>query len=104
MAIPNEFAYELASDNSNKSAAAAQKRYDIKVRSNVLLEGDKVLVRNMLERDGPGKLRSYWEEDVYVVCRRVNDDNPVYEVKKGKWDWSIENITQKPPDAVRQFT
>ena len=45
-----------------------------------LCEGDRVLVRNMTERGGPGKLRSYWEQEIYVVTQK-RKDMPVYEVK-----------------------
>lgn len=75
-------AYKLASENACKSATKGKRLYDTKVRSSCLQEGDRVLVKNLLERGGPGKLRSYWEENIYVVLRRLNDESPVYEVKK----------------------
>ena len=44
--------------------------------------GDYVLVRNLLGKGGPGKLRSYWEQEIYVIVDRTNDDQPDYDVKK----------------------
>ncbi|CAC5417220.1 unnamed protein product [Mytilus coruscus] len=76
-------AYKLASENACKSATKGKRLYDTKVRRSCLQEGDRVLVRNILERGGPRKLRSYWEENICVVLRRLNDESPVYEVKKG---------------------
>ncbi|CAG2191475.1 unnamed protein product [Mytilus edulis] len=81
-------AYKLASENACTSATKGTRLYDTKVRGSCLQKGDCVLVENLLERGGPGKLRSYWKENIYVVLRRTNDKSPVYEVKK-------ENVTRR---------
>ena len=74
-------AYELASKRANEGSDRAKQRYDHHVRSSVLQPGDRVLVRNLSERGGPGKLRSHWEDRIHVVISRKGGDSPVYEVK-----------------------
>ncbi|KAL9978408.1 hypothetical protein ACROYT_G015921 [Oculina patagonica] len=73
-------AYDLASAHAKKSADMGKQQYDKKVRHTALCEGDRVLVRNMSERGGPGKLRPYWKQEIYVVTQK-RKDMPVYEVK-----------------------
>ena len=57
----------LAAKNIVKSKAAGKKQYDRKVRFSSLQPGGRVLVRDLSERDGPGKRRSYWEQQIHVV-------------------------------------
>ena len=70
-------AYKIANKTNLSSSAKNKSYYDQKARGVVLKPGDRVLVRNMSERGGPGNLRSYWEKRIYVVKEQISD-NPVY--------------------------
>ena len=74
-------AYKLASKKSSEAGTRAKQRYDRFGRSSILLHGDRVLVRNLSERGGPGKLRSHWEDQIHIVVGSKGEDSPVYEVK-----------------------
>ena len=43
--------------------------------------GDRVLIRNT-ETGGPGKIRSYWEQDVYIVLAEKGNQGVVLEARK----------------------
>ena len=74
-------AYQRAGRQIIERSHRAKKTYDRWVRSSVLEPGDRVLVRNLSERGGPGKLRSFWEDDIHVVVKRKSPESPVYEIK-----------------------
>uniref|UniRef100_A0A8C7X5J0 Gypsy retrotransposon integrase-like protein 1 n=1 Tax=Oryzias sinensis TaxID=183150 RepID=A0A8C7X5J0_9TELE len=74
-------AYQLASKTAIKEGVRGKIHYDKKVFGAELNPGCRVLVRNFTERGGPGKLRSYWEDKVYIVTQRKHSESPVYEVK-----------------------
>ena len=81
-------AYVIAENCANKNARIGKKVHNKKIFGITLNIGDRVLVRNLSERGGTGKLRSYWENDIHVVIRKKDENIPVYTVKaendKGK--------------------
>uniref|UniRef100_A0A3B5AJZ5 Integrase catalytic domain-containing protein n=1 Tax=Stegastes partitus TaxID=144197 RepID=A0A3B5AJZ5_9TELE len=76
-----EEAYIIANKTAEKAAARSKRYYDTKVRSSLLQPGERVLIKNLTPRGGPGKLRNYWEDTVHTVVRQVQPDMPVYEVR-----------------------
>ena len=59
-------AYQVAQQRAEECASRAKRRDGLKLRSVALKRGDRVLVRNMGERGGSGKLRSHWEVRKYM--------------------------------------
>ena len=74
-------ANQIAKRNAKKTAARGKESYNKRVSGGVLQPGDRVLVRTLTERGGPGKLRSHWEHVIHVVVDRMGDQSPVYKVK-----------------------
>ena len=44
--------------------------------ASILLPGDRVLVRNMSEQRGTGKLRLFWDNKIHIVLETYGE-NPV---------------------------
>ena len=75
-------AYSIARRKSTcrKEKDAERRKHRAPLAS--LAVGDRVLVKNV-ERGGPGKLRSYWEQNCYVVIDQKGGENGVvYTVQK----------------------
>ena len=75
-----EEAYKTASKVSKKVAEKNRSQYDKTAGASMLEEGDRVLVRNLRKKEGPGKLRGYWEKTIYTVLER-RGSGPVYVVQ-----------------------
>ncbi|PIK36304.1 hypothetical protein BSL78_26871 [Apostichopus japonicus] len=73
-------AYKIAAQHAKKQSDRAKQRLDKKGHNVALHSGDRVLVKNLARVEGPGKLRPFWEEQVYVVTKQL-PDIPVYEVR-----------------------
>ncbi len=73
------------------SATRNNQRYDRKPQSIDLQPNDSVLVRNVSERGGPGKLR-FWEKEIHIVLHRKDSQSPVYEVKRGSGQGLIQTL------------
>ena len=66
-------AYELARQNISKSADDGKKQYDRNVWFSISQPDDRVLVRNLSEGGGPGKLRAHWDQEVYLTVEQKGD-------------------------------
>ena len=74
-------AYRIAHEATTKSDEKGKKNYDRRIRYTDVQPRDRVLVRNLSPRGGPGKLRAFWEEVVHIVVSRKGPESPVYELR-----------------------
>ena len=73
-------AHKIAAANAGHCASQNRESYNKRARSSALKPGDRVLEKNDSERGRPGKLRSFWEDKIYIVDSRKGLDSSVYEV------------------------
>ena len=71
------WAYKKAQEVNHKEGKRNKRIYDRKVRCTKLEVGDKVLVRQKAFKK-KHKIQDKWEEDVYVVVAKPNDNFPVF--------------------------
>ena len=73
-------AFKLANEHIEKAGGYNKQHYDRKIHGVELKVGDQVLLRNMREKGGTGKLRSHFERGVFEVVEKRNK-LPVYVIK-----------------------
>ena len=71
-------AFQIAFEKSEKNKERNRLRFLQKPQLSTLKIGDRVLVKNVVERGGPGKLRSYWEQEIYKIVGVK--DSPDYQI------------------------
>ena len=72
---------EIASTSSSWRKRKDMSRHDSKGALTAVLEkGNRGWIRNLPERGGTGKMRSFWEDKVYVVIENLNSENITYKV------------------------
>ena len=72
-------AHRIAQQNVDKLCDYNKRHYDGKAKAVEIKVGDLVLVRNMREREGKAKMRSYWEENLFKVTE-IKENVPVYTI------------------------
>ena len=70
--------YGMATRKSKKRKTKDKNRRDKHACLGPLHIGDRVLVRNCVERRGTGKLPFYWENDIYKIVDCKGEDSLVY--------------------------
>ena len=75
-------AYEIANRQSMQRKLKDVERHNAKrLTTSILLPGDRALVRNMSERGGTGKLRSFWEDKIHIVLETYGENPVLYRVQ-----------------------
>ena len=70
--------FDLATSNADRARKKQKGYYDLKSRPADLEIDDRVLVKKLAFGEGKHKLSDRWEEEVYRVIKRPNEDIPVF--------------------------
>ena len=73
-------AFKIVNEQTKKSGESNKMLYDKNVFGQTNETGDRVLLRNLSERGGTGKLRSWWEDNIYIV-QNCDKNIPIFKIK-----------------------
>ena len=71
-------AFKTAEENKNKKRTTHKRQKDLKATLEPLEVGGRPLVRNLIERWGAGKIRTFWEHKIYRIKEKKDKDGLVY--------------------------
>lgn len=86
-------AYKIAAQSSKPKNIRNKDYYDQKPSCIILRPEDCVLIRNLSQRGGPGKLRSFWEPTIYVVKEQLGE-NFVYKVHRERDEHKVRTLNR----------
>lgn len=75
-------AFQIASSNTTRRRDQGRAKQNVFAKLKQIEVGGRVLVRNLVERGGTGKLRSFWKEIVFVILDQKDENGLVYEVQE----------------------
>ena len=76
-------AHDIARQNIEKIADYNKRHYDKTAKAVEIKVGDLVLVRNMRQREGKVKMRSYWEETLFTV-KEIKKSSSLHNPERAK--------------------
>ena len=94
-------AFNIANKNIRKTSDYNKQKYDSKAKSVEIVPGDKVLVKNVRDKGGTGKLRSFWEQNIYEVVSKHEDIHvkikPVGDNRVRTIHWNLLKLCNELP-------
>ena len=63
-------AFKIAEENTKKRRSADKRQRGLKATLEPFEVGGRVLVRNLTETGGPGKICSFWKQKIYQIKER----------------------------------
>ena len=66
--------FEIAAKHTDDKRRKRREKHNLLAKLEPLEIGTRVLVRNLTEREGIGKLRSFWEEKIYKIISQKGTD------------------------------
>ena len=75
-------AFEIAAKHIDDKRRKRRDKHNLSAKLELLKIGTRVLVRNLIVRGGTGKLRSFWEEEIYKIIDQKDNNVLVYSIQE----------------------
>ena len=75
-------AFEIAAKHTDDKRRKRRDKHNLSGKLEPLEIGTRVLVRNLTERGGTGKLPSFWEEKIYKIIDQKDNNGLVYSIQE----------------------